>query len=273
METILIQKFIVVSDLHLVPPGQLSHGIDTTARLDMAVAHINAMHGDAAFVVFAGDLADHGEIPAYDRLKASVGALHVPAHMTLGNHDHRGRFLEVMGETQAAAETGYLDRALDLGETRVLVLDTAVDGKTEGALREVQIDWLKAELNAAADRPVVVVLHHNITDFHEPMDFIRLQDPAPLWEALAAHGDVQNVICGHVHKTVSGAVRGIPLTANAGLHYNLHAYRGQPISEVDRREGPGVIAVVYCTGTSTVVHHEPVFDRNPVMPIELFKWD
>ncbi|MEO1456183.1 MAG: hypothetical protein AAFV49_01260 [Pseudomonadota bacterium] len=35
-----MRKFIVISDLHIVPEGQLSRGLDTTARLEATLADI-----------------------------------------------------------------------------------------------------------------------------------------------------------------------------------------------------------------------------------------
>jgi Icc protein len=57
-------KFIVMSDLHLVPEGEASMTLDTGARLEAAVEAVNARYGDADFCVLAGDLADLGQADA-----------------------------------------------------------------------------------------------------------------------------------------------------------------------------------------------------------------
>jgi 3',5'-cyclic AMP phosphodiesterase CpdA len=90
-------KFVVLSDLHLGPPGTQVNGLDTGARLAEAVATINRDHGNADFVLLAGDLADRGEIAAYRVLQERLSTLSVPCHITLGNHDDRGAFLDVFG--------------------------------------------------------------------------------------------------------------------------------------------------------------------------------
>ena len=59
-------KTIVLSDLHLLPEGELSLGLDTAVRLRIGVATINARHSDADFCVIAGDPADLGQKVAYD---------------------------------------------------------------------------------------------------------------------------------------------------------------------------------------------------------------
>ena len=54
-------RFLHLSDLHLVAPGATLHGLDPQDRLRRCVAHICALHADAAFVVLTGDLT-HGHL-------------------------------------------------------------------------------------------------------------------------------------------------------------------------------------------------------------------
>lgn len=268
-------KFVVVSDLHIVPEGTLSHALCTTTRMRECIAFINEHHADAEFVVFAGDLADHGEEAAYVRFKDTLTGLGPRAVLTLGNHDDRETFFKVFPGT--AGPTGQLDHVIDSNGQRVIVLDTK-DAEMGGAgrLSDDQLDWLKGALAEAADRPVIVVLHHNIAPFHVQTDFIILDNRDALAEVLATHPDIRHVISGHVHMTVSGTVQGIPFTTLAGAHYNIEPVltsRSGPVpGPVPRREGPGQIAVVLSDGTSTVVHMENFLDRHPVMAQELFGW-
>ncbi|MHC0053482.1 metallophosphoesterase [Actibacterium sp. D379-3] len=265
-------KFLVLSDLHLVPEGRLSHGMDTAARLDQAITHIAARHSDAAFCIFAGDLADHGERGAYDRLAAMLTGFPLPCYMTLGNHDDRTAFLDVFG-TDLATPTGFLDCVVDAGDYRILILDTLLDGATEGALADSQHDWLAAQLADAAERPVIVVLHHAIADLGVPTDFINLTDKPRLAAALTAHGDVRMVISGHVHMSTAGSYRGIPFTTIAGSHYNIFPQLHGPLDSIPRLEGPGQMGVVLAGPDGVVVHHENFFDRHPQQPPERFAWN
>ena len=105
-------KFVVMSDLHLMPEGEVSMTLDTAARLEAAVNAVNARYGDADFCVLAGDLADLGQAAAYERLKTIFGRLEIPVHVTLGNHDDRPTFLDVMG-AEYAAETGNVDKVIE----------------------------------------------------------------------------------------------------------------------------------------------------------------
>ncbi|MEO1686674.1 MAG: metallophosphoesterase [Pseudomonadota bacterium] len=270
-------KFIILSDLHIVPEGRLSHGLDTLDRLNLAIDHVNARHDDAAFVICAGDLADHGEAAAYERLKTALERLALPTYLTLGNHDHRPTFLEVFGQ-DLAGPTGQLDRVIDAEGHRIVILDSSdPDLAGSGRLAATQLDWLGAQLREAADRPVVVVLHHNITRFHIQTDFIILEDADAFVDVLRGHPDIRQVISGHVHLTAAGSVRGVPFCTLGGAHYSIEPVlesRSGPVpgGPVPRREGPGELAVVLCDDRSTVVHMERFLDRHLLLAPDLFAW-
>jgi len=276
-------KFVVLADIHLVPEGKLSHGLDTYDRLQHAVAYVNSTHGDADFVIFAGDLADHGEAEAYARFKTAIAPLTPQTYLTLGNHDHRPTFLKAFPGT-ANATTGCLDYVIDQAGHRVIVLDSS-DPELRGAgrLEAGQIAWLNAQLAEVPGTPVVIVLHHNIAPFSVQTDFIILEENAAFAEAVLSHGNVRQVISGHVHMTTSGNFRGVPFCTFAGGHYSIEpvlssasgpvpSERGHYVSPVPRREGPGQIAVVLCDADRVVVHMENFLDRHLVLAPDLFAW-
>lgn len=276
-------KFIVLADIHLVPEGQLSHGLDTYDRLEQAVTYVNDIHADAEFVVFAGDLADQGQAEAYARFKTAIGPLKPKALLTLGNHDHRPTFLDTFPGTENPV-TGCLDHVIDADGYRTIVLDSSdPDLRGSGRLSQAQLDWLGARLDEVPDTPVVIVLHHNIVPFSVQTDFIILENNADLAQVLHSHSHVRQVISGHVHMTTSGMFQGIPFCTFAGAHYSIDPMstersgpvpteRSGYVSPVPRREGPGQLAVVLCDAQSVVVHMENFLDRHLVLAPDLFGW-
>lgn len=254
-------KFIVMSDLHLVPEGELSLTLDTGARLERAVETVIARYGDADFCILAGDLADLGEAEAYRRLKAIIGRLPIPVHITLGNHDDRPAFLTVFGP-EFANGTGKVDKVIDHKGYRVILLDSSEPGRVDGVLEPAQIDWLEARLGEAADRPVIVVLHHNANALHIESDDIRILDEGPFLDALKTHNDIRQVIAGHVHLTSTATYRGIPFTTLAGGHYSVSFNIDRPKAPFRRLSGPGQMAVVLGTEEKTTVLFEDFLDGN-----------
>ena len=260
-------KFVVMSDLHLVREGQTSMGLDTAARLEMAVECLNTRYADADFCVIAGDLADLGEEEAYHRLQAITGGIAIPTYITLGNHDDRPTFLKVFGPHLAAA-TGKIDHVIDAKGYRVIVLDSSEPGRVDGVLTGTQMEWLCDRLAEVPDLPVIVVLHHNANALHIEADTIRLLDDGPFIAALKTHGDIRQVIAGHVHLTSTAIYRGLPFTSLAGGHYSVSFNADQPRTPFKALNGPGQMAVVLGTRDRTTVLFEDFIDGNTVIGIQ-----
>lgn len=263
-----MHKIIVMSDLHLVASGKKSHEIDTIHRLSLALDHISEFHSDAQACVFAGDLADHGEPGAYEQLRDALKDYPIPVYFTLGNHDDRASFISVFGADQAR-----FDHSFAVGAHQVIVLDSQDPGKVSGDLDASQLAWLEAELAAAKDRPVIVVLHHPVVDLCTGLDFILLKDSGPLLSRLAAHGNVQQVISGHVHFPTSGITQGVPFATLGGNHYGFQAFSSTNIADMSRTEGPGQIGVLILCENATVLHFDNFLDRHRVMDPALFVWE
>jgi hypothetical protein len=170
-------KLVVLSDLHLGPPGVAVNGLDPAARLAAAVTAINRDHPDAAFVAIAGDLADMGEVTAYQSLHGLLAPLTMPCHLTLGNHDDPAAFLSVFGAHLNDPEA-RVSQAIDAGGYRVILLDTTTPGTHGGALCDGRRAWLADQLDKAADRPVIVIMHHHANVLSLPVDAIPLADGA-----------------------------------------------------------------------------------------------
>ena len=256
-------KLVVLSDLHIVPMGETSLGLDTTARLRAGIAAINARHADADLVVIAGDLADEGDTASYLRLAATLPDLTPPLAMTIGNHDDRAAYLAVFG-TDQAGPTGFVDMVRDIKGYRIILLDSAiVPGRHDGRLEPEQLDWLAACLAEAKDRPVIVVLHHHANPLRTAVDEIILQNGAELVAVLREHPDVRQVIAGHVHYTSTAIWHGLPFTTLAGGHYSVTI----PLdgSEPERLSGPGQMAVVLGDQDQTLVHFDNYHDDHAVL--------
>ncbi|NCO85705.1 MAG: phosphodiesterase [Rhodobacterales bacterium] len=261
-------KIVVLSDLHLLPEGELSLGLDTSERLRAGVAAINARHGDADFCIIAGDLADLGQPDAYVRLRDILAELTVPVHITIGNHDDRANYLAVFGADKAA-ETGFIDKVIDAKGYRVILLDSAISfGRHDGRLEPEQLDWLADRLTEADDRPVIVVLHHHANPLRTAVDGIILENGLDFADVLNTHSDIRQVIAGHVHYTSTAIWQGIPFTTLAGNHYNVTIPLGQPWQQPERLTGPAQMAVILADEAHTLVHFDNYIDDSRIIPRE-----
>ncbi len=259
-------KFVVLSDLHVVAEGERSLGLDTGHRLRLGIEAVNERYGDADFCVLAGDLTDQGDKAAYENLQDILAELKIPLHMTIGNHDDRATFLEIMG-ADLVGETGYVDKVIDAKDQRVVLLDSAETGQVSGFVQPGQLDWLKAQLDSSGDRPVIVVVHHHANPLHTAVDRIILENGAELAACLKGR-NVRQVIAGHVHYTSTALWHGIPFTTLAGSHYNvsipLKNGETEPV-QADRLFGPAQIAVVLSDEEQTLVHFDNYLDGNSAL--------
>lgn len=258
-------KFVVLSDLHVMPEGELSVTLDTGARLEQAVEAVIARYDQVDFCVLAGDLADLGQPAAYQRLQSIIARLPIPVHITLGNHDDRAAFLEVFGNG-FVAETGKIDKVIDIKGYRIILLDSSEAGRVDGVLTETQISWLHARLAEAMHRPVIVILHHNANALHIESDNIRILDPGAFIDALKTHPDIRQVIAGHVHLTSTATWRGLNFTTLSGNHYSCSV--DQPHIPMRRLTGPGQLAFVIADHDSTTVLFDDYIDGNTEIFLE-----
>jgi Icc protein len=252
-------RFVVLSDLHFMPEGELSVTLDTGARFEQAVETLVSRYSEADFCILAGDLADSGQPAAYQRLKTIIDRVPMPVHLTLGNHDDRNAFLSVFGPTYLA-ETGKVDKVLDARGYRIILLDSSEPGRVDGVLTQAQIRWLIARLAEASDRPVIVILHHNANALHIESDDIRILESSPFLEALKTHPDIRQVIAGHVHLTSTAVWHGIPFTTLSGGHY--YCTVDQSHVPMRRLAGPAQLAFVIGTPDTTTVHFDNYIDGN-----------
>ncbi len=202
-----------ISDLHIVAPGQLLLGrIDTARFLARCVDRLAALTPRPDAVIVTGDLVDRGTVDEYEHLRALLAPLPMPVYLMLGNHDDRAAFRAVFGAAPYLRDaTPFVQYRVDLGALRVLALDTNDPGQPGGRLCADRRAWLAHELEAARDRPVVIAMHH--PPFATGIGFmdgfgLDRDDAAALATIVAAHGNVERVICGHLHRQIHARFAG-----------------------------------------------------------------
>lgn len=212
--------FAHLTDLHLRSPGILTlRTIDADRHAVRAIDAINARHSGLDAVIVSGDVADIGEGAAYARAATLLSRLCAPVVVVPGNHDHTARLQDAFSAFPGHASppvAGKACHAHAFGGVTVVALDTSVDdiagGAHHGALGEAQLDWLDAALRDAG--PTLVAMHHPPFDVGLPMmDRIGLTDAAAFAAVLSRHDNVMRIVCGHVHRTVMGAVARVPAIA------------------------------------------------------------
>jgi 3',5'-cyclic-AMP phosphodiesterase len=194
-----------ISDMHVKAEGGLLYGrIDTAAYLERAVAHIAALDPQPDIVLATGDLVEGGKPEEYACVRRLLAPLTMPLFVIPGNHDARDALREGFADHDYLPRSGFLQYAIDHLPLRLIALDTLVPGKGYGELCEERLAWLEARLGERTDVPTLVFMHHPpFACGIAALDNARLvKGEARLAELVRRHGNVQRVLCGHVHRPI-----------------------------------------------------------------------
>ncbi len=251
-------KFLVFSDLHLVEDGGDIIGLDPLLQFCEGLAHAMSLHPDASRLVLLGDLTHHGRVAQYERLRAALDGLTLPVSFLLGNHDMRANFCSVFPQAEVTAQ-GHVQQMVEIGPACLISLDTLDDDPRplhSGRLDPARLIWLEDALAQAAGRPVCLALHHPpfATGF-TGMDAIALQEPGPLLALLHAYPGPVQMLCGHVHRTISGHVGGLPFSVFKSPCHQMPMRLGEEGSAHSVAE-PGAYGIVLVSRDAVVVHSE-----------------
>ena len=200
-----------MSDFHIGGDASI---VDPEQRLEAAVAAVGRLPQRPDGVLVSGDLADDGSDASYERVRDLLAPLQAPIHVMAGNHDDREGLARHFGVSRVQ---GYVQYVADIGPIHLIALDSQIPGSDAGGLDGGRLDWLEQQLAAAPQQPTIVALHH--PPFSIGMaeaDSIGLDgdDTNELTRIIARHRQVQRVICGHVHRVVTGDLAGrVTITA------------------------------------------------------------
>jgi Icc protein len=202
-------SFVQISDSHIGYTGPANG--DVRGTLEKAVAGINAMPNQPAFVIHTGDVTHLSKAAEFDDARAILSTLRAPMITIPGEHDVIGaegpkRFAASFGRKDASAR-GW--SSWDQGGVHFVALINVGEGETMGVLGDEQLVWLKNDLAARKPETPLVVFGH-----------VPLFAVAPEWGWTTADGTkaiamlrrfaAVTVLNGHIHQVVEqtdGSIR------------------------------------------------------------------
>lgn len=250
-----------ISDLHVVAPGERAGGVvDTLPFLVAAVDQLNRLDPRPDLVLATGDLVDAGGADQYRQLAAAVTALAVPLYLVPGNHDDRDRLRAAFPDHAYLGTGPTVDYVVE-GPVRLVALDSLVPGAPGGRLTRRQLDWLDETLAQSPTRPAVVALHHPpFPTGIGHMDRMALDDLSSrrLVDVVGRHPQVERVVCGHLHRTISRRFAGsvaatVPSIAHA---VTLELRPGGPAAWA--LEPPAITLYLWRPDLGLVAHQLPI---------------
>ena len=206
------KNFVIaqITDLHI---GATWAGDHSIANFASAVAALKRLPLEPDIVLASGDLAEDATAEQYQVVRDALAQIGCPIYPLAGNHDSRVGLREAFGlPGEGEAPIHY---SVDLEETRLVVLDTTIPGLASGSLDQDRLAWLDTALAADA-RPTVLAMHHLPIPISLPA-WESIGIPAVERDALASllrpHVHVGLIVCGHVHRCLTGHLAGRTVVA------------------------------------------------------------
>ncbi|MCP4445596.1 MAG: phosphodiesterase [Myxococcales bacterium] len=213
-----------ISDSHVVPSDSENGKLmGTCAHLEDAVAHLVSFRPRPDAVLVSGDLVEDGSREEYKLLIAILAPLKadIPVYVAPGNHDERETMREMMRTAgyDYLPEAGFLHYTADLGELRLISLDTLVPGEPGGHLCAERLAWLDARLEEDK-RPTLIMQHHPpFATGLVRMDTMGVAETAPEASVVGKYNHVLRILCGHLHRSISCGFAGtMAMTAPSCAH-------------------------------------------------------
>lgn len=218
-------RFGHISDTHLLsltsaPEGVMAKlaecGGDQLAALRQALDEIAFERPD--FLIMTGDLCHEGSAEDYAALRALLDEKlkGVPVIAALGNHDVRDAFRQGFLGQKDGGDEPYFD-FMEIGDIRVITVDTAFEKKLIGRIDDGQMAKLEELLSKPVKGGNIIIFHNPVCPelSHSGMEL------TPGFERLLRGGKVLGLFNGHVHRACFGSAAGVPHFTTLSLAFNI----------------------------------------------------
>ncbi len=196
-------RFAHVSDLHLCdsPNGDRALSAHVSVVAEAMARDLARISEVLDFVVVSGDLTEDAHGKSFQQFERLFRPLGLPVFVIPGNHDGPGAY-------QREARGGFLaecditGRAVELGEVRLLGLNTCIENNTTGAVADEDLEFIARELATDSPTRPIIVMHHppfapGLREFDE---IAGLEGAAAFVELLLGAAVPVVVLSGHVHR-------------------------------------------------------------------------
>ena len=213
-----------MSDLHFDHESSLL-GHDTRVRLQAAIEHINQHHDDCQYCIISGDLVNQGSLTTYAALSELLNTLKIPLLPMVGNHDNR-QHVRSQFALPDNCMNNFVQYSVPIENGLIVCLDTLKSGADSGELCRERSEWLEHVLKSAGNTPVFLFMHHPPMALGLPMqDSDNLEQGDQFLDLLAHHNNVKHLFIGHVHRRITGTIRGIPFATMSSVLFQAPAPR------------------------------------------------
>ncbi len=214
--------FAQISDIHLSTHGDMFDMLSGHAAdfLSEVVAELNRQP-NLDFVLITGDLFNEATQAELALFQQAIRTLQKPTYVIPGNHDRRepdssdgltlrqfAHYFNPQIHARLAAgddQLGYWSIPLK-PEIQLIGLDSIKADDWGGKIGQAQMAWLKTELEAQADKLVILACHHPLhqlapIDRHPDWSNFVCDNGAELLTLFDSYPQLKLVLTGHHHLT------------------------------------------------------------------------
>ncbi len=224
-------KTIWMSDPHYVDEGHVL-GHDPHIRTQAAIDYVMTHHSDAQHCIISGDMVNDPTPENYTAIASYFKKLPMPVFPMVGNHDDRA-LLRASFALPDTCMDDFIQYKIPTKAGVVICLDTLDPGVSSGAFCAERMAWLEGALKAVADTRVYLFMHHPPLSLGLPLqDAEKMVDGDAFLDLVSGYSCVKHMFIGHVHRAVSGTVRGIPYATMRSLLFQAPAIQADWTDEI-----------------------------------------
>ena len=201
---------VQLTDSHLfADAGARLLGMQTEDSLQRVIELVRREQPRIDLLVASGDVSQDGSDESYARFRQLCAPLAAPLRWIPGNHDARAAL------NRASAGSDCRQPVVDLGNWRIVLLDSVLPGAVPGFLEPGELALLERALAEAPERHHLVCLHHHPVSIGcHWMESIGLRNAEALFAVLDRFPQVRALLWGHVHQEFDRMRRGVRLLAS-----------------------------------------------------------
>lgn len=195
----------ILNDTHI--GAQHPERSPVPTHLRETVSYLVGLQNRPVAVIINGDLAlndgQPGDYTHFAKLIEPLREAEIPVHLTMGNHDNRDVFYDVLKQEkhrESPVESKHVGVVQTVHANLFLLDSLKAPRVAQGLLGHEQNEWLAKILDAHPEKPALVFAHHNPRLGGEEKHFPGgLEDSQPLWDILVSRKNVKAYIHGHIH--------------------------------------------------------------------------
>src|SRR3989339_99589 len=212
-------KIAHISDIHLPASkqGEL-RGVYPYSRLEKIIQQIDPKNYQAIF--FTGDIAQGGNLNAYQLFCDAMKKIEIPCYFIGGNHDDEVMMKNVLSTHQ----NFHFEKIINIDGWTFIFIDSVKKGSIEGYVSEEEINFLKQLLKTIKPKQqIAIVVHQHLFPVGVPaVDKYPITNAKEVWKVIRAYDQIKLIVYGHVHESYSGRKEHVSLESAPSTSFQFN---------------------------------------------------